>query len=85
MQMPEFRASAFICLKMFIGEYKHNIDSKGRLAVPAKFRQLLKKGAVVTKGLDNCLFLYSKDEWKKIAESFQNYLLDNQKQELFHV
>jgi len=52
---------------MFIGEYNHNLDTKGRLAIPAKFRALLKKGAVVTKGLDNCLFLYSADEFKKKA------------------
>lgn len=48
---------------MFISEYQHNLDSKGRLAVPAKFRALLKGGAVVTKGLDNCLFLYPKKSW----------------------
>lgn len=48
---------------MFIGEYNHNLDSKGRLAVPAKFRSLLKGGAVVTRGLDNCLFLYPKKQW----------------------
>ncbi len=53
---------------MFIGEYSHNIDDKGRVAVPAKFRSKLKSGAVVTRGLDNCLFLYSQDEWKKLAE-----------------
>lgn len=53
---------------MFIGEYQHNIDQKGRLAVPAKFRKALIKGAVVTKGLDDCLFLYPKDEWKKLAD-----------------
>ena len=53
---------------MFIGEYNHNLDSKGRLAVPAKFRILLKGGAVVTRGLDNCLFLYPKKEWIKVAE-----------------
>lgn len=52
---------------MFIGEYAHNIDEKGRLAVPSKFRAELKKGAVVTRGLDNCLFLYTQTEWKKLA------------------
>ena len=53
---------------MFIGEYRHSIDKKGRLAVPAKFRAKLRKGAVITKGLDNCLFLYTRDEWEKLAE-----------------
>ena len=54
---------------MFIGEYTHSIDDKGRLAVPSKFRQGLAKGAVVTKGLDNCLFLYGIDEWEKLAHN----------------
>src|SRR3989338_8680969 len=53
---------------MFIGEYQHTIDIKGRMAVPVKFRQQLAKGAVVTKGLDNCLFLYPKTEWQKLAD-----------------
>jgi len=53
---------------MFIGEYSHAIDDKGRVAVPAKFRKLLQSGAVVTRGLDNCLFLYMKEEWQKLAE-----------------
>jgi len=53
---------------MFIGEYFHNLDDKGRLAIPAKFRRELAKGAVVTRGLDNCLFLYTKKEWEKLAE-----------------
>lgn len=53
---------------MFIGEYAHNLDDKGRLAIPVKFRNELKKGAVVTRGLDNCLFLYTKAEWVKLAE-----------------
>ncbi|MCX6746148.1 MAG: division/cell wall cluster transcriptional repressor MraZ [Candidatus Parcubacteria bacterium] len=52
---------------MFIGEYQHNLDEKGRLAIPAKFRSTLGKGAVVTKGLDNCLFLYTAPEWQKLA------------------
>jgi len=53
---------------MFIGEYQHNIDQKGRLAIPTKFRKDLNKGAVVTKGLDDCLFLYPKEEWQKLAD-----------------
>jgi len=53
---------------MFIGEYNHNLDDKGRLAVPSKFRGKLSDGAVVTRGLDNCLFLYTKAEWEKLAE-----------------
>jgi MraZ protein len=53
---------------MFIGEYNHTIDEKGRLAVPIKFRAKLAKGAVVTRGLDNCLFLYTGTEWKDLAE-----------------
>lgn len=57
---------------MFIGQYTHNLDDKGRLAIPAKFRSLLKKGAVITKGLDNCLFLYPKDQFTKMAEKFAN-------------
>jgi len=52
---------------MFIGEYYHNIDAKKRLAVPAKFRAGLGKKAVVTRGLDNCLYLYPMKEWEKLA------------------
>lgn len=53
---------------MFLGEYTHTIDSKGRLAIPVKFRKALSLGAVLTRGLDNCLFLYPKSEWDKLAE-----------------
>ncbi len=53
---------------MFIGEYTYSIDEKKRLGVPPKFRQQLKKGAVITRGLDNCLFLYSREEWEKLAK-----------------
>lgn len=52
---------------MFIGEYLHNIDEKGRLAVPTKFRKQLAR-AVVTKGLDGCLVVYPTEEWKKLAD-----------------
>lgn len=53
---------------MFIGEYTYSIDEKKRLAVPPKFRAELKKGAVITRGLDNCLFLYSREEWERLAQ-----------------
>ncbi len=53
---------------MFIGEYHHSIDQKGRLAIPSKFRDSFKKGAVITRGLDNCLFIYTAAEWKILAE-----------------
>lgn len=48
---------------MLMGEYLHTIDSKGRLILPAKFREELGEQFIATKGLDNCLFVYSKDEW----------------------
>lgn len=68
---------------MFIGEFKHNLDSKGRLAVPAKFRALLKKGAVVTRGLDNCLFLYPKESWQQIAEKLAKLPISQSKARAF--
>jgi len=53
---------------MFIGEYTHSVDDKGRLAIPVKFRAQLASGAVVTKGFDKCLFLYTMDEWQRLVE-----------------
>jgi len=53
---------------MFSGEYTYSIDEKKRLAVPVKFRQLLGKKAVITRGLDQCLFLYPTQEWLKLAK-----------------
>lgn len=68
---------------MFIGEYNHNLDSKGRMAIPAKFRNLLKKGAVVTKGLDNCLFLYPKEKWEEMAQKFADLPISQSKARAF--
>lgn len=55
---------------MFMGEYNHTIDSKGRVIVPAKFREELGEEFVLTLGLDGCLFVYSNEEW----ENFVNKL-----------
>lgn len=50
-----------------MGEFHHTIDEKGRIIIPAKFRNELGSELVVTRGLDKCLFLYSKDEWDKLS------------------
>ncbi|KOP79161.1 division/cell wall cluster transcriptional repressor MraZ [Lysinibacillus sp. FJAT-14745] len=56
---------------MFMGEYQHSVDAKGRLIVPAKFRDALGETFVVTRGLDNCLFGYPMDEWRKLEEKLK--------------
>lgn len=57
---------------MFIGEFLHSIDEKGRLAVPIKFRPDITDGAIVTKGLDGCLFLYTRTEWDKLVQKIKS-------------
>ena len=54
---------------MFLGEYAHTIDDKGRLALPARFRVELASGVVVTRGLDKCLFVFAMSEWQKLSET----------------
>lgn len=53
---------------MLMGEYHHNIDDKGRLIIPYKFRNELGNQYIITKGLDKCLFVYSVDEWNKLVK-----------------
>ena len=53
---------------MLIGEYRHTIDDKTRLSLPAKFRQEMGKKVVITPGLDSCLFVFTTNEWEKISE-----------------
>ncbi len=57
---------------MFIGEFSYKVDSKKRLAVPSKFRDELEGRAVVTRGLDGCLFLYKMDEWEDLARKISS-------------
>jgi MraZ protein len=57
---------------MFLGEYSHNIDDKGRLTLPAKFRAELATGVVVTRGFDGCLFVYPMDEWGEVAQKINS-------------
>ena len=57
---------------MFIGEYQHSVDPKGRLIVPSKFRENLGESFVITRGLDNCLLGYPIDEWRKLEEKLKS-------------
>jgi len=56
---------------MFMGEYNHTIDQKGRLIIPSKFREVLGDEFVVTKGLDGCLFVYDQTEWQSFEEKLK--------------
>ncbi|MCT4612260.1 MAG: division/cell wall cluster transcriptional repressor MraZ [Clostridia bacterium] len=62
---------------MFIGEYQHSIDAKGRIIVPSKLRCDLGERFVLTKGLDNCLFIYTLEEWKNFEEKLKALPLTN--------
>ena len=68
---------------MFIGEYKYNLDDKNRLAIPSKFRKLFAGGAVITKGLDNCLFIYTAKEWDKLVDKLANLPISQAKSRAF--
>jgi MraZ protein len=61
---------------MFYGEYEHSIDRKGRLIIPSKFREVFKEHYAerffVTRGLDQCLFMFTEDEWKVQENKFKN-------------
>lgn len=56
---------------MFIGEYQHSIDAKGRIIIPSKFREELGFKFILTKGLDNCLFIYPMEEWRSFEEKLK--------------
>ncbi len=56
---------------MFMGEYHHTIDDKGRLTLPAKIREQLGNEFVVTRGLDNCLFVYPQEEWNQVISKYK--------------
>ena len=57
---------------MFMGEYNHTIDDKGRLIIPAKLRDLLGDKFILTRGLDNCLFIYPKNEWENVIDKYRS-------------
>lgn len=57
---------------MFMSEYQHNIDSKGRLFIPARFREGLGDSFIITKGLDGCLFVYTHQEWDALEQKMKS-------------
>ena len=56
---------------MLIGEFEHNIDAKGRIIIPSRFRESLGEQFVITKGPDECLFVYSLDEWARLEQTIK--------------
>ena len=68
---------------MFMGEYNHTIDAKGRLIVPSKFREALGDTFVVPKGLDGCLFVYDNKEWNAFEEKLKSLPLTNKEARQF--
>jgi MraZ protein len=57
---------------MFLGEYSHTIDDKGRLTLPAKYRAELATGVVVTRGIEKCLFVFPMSEWQKLSDKISD-------------
>jgi MraZ protein len=57
---------------MLIGEFKHNLDQKGRVSIPAKFRQKFAEGLILTRGIDQCVFGFPKPEWEKLVNKITN-------------
>lgn len=68
---------------MFFGEARHNIDNKGRLILPAKFREDLGSGFVMTKGLDNCIFVFPEEEWKAMEAKLKELPMTNREARAF--
>ena len=62
---------------MFMGEYNHTVDAKGRLIIPSRFREELKNEFIVTKGLDGCLFVFSQNEWNNFEEKLKSLPLSD--------
>lgn len=60
---------------MFIGEYNHSVDSKGRVSLPARFREDLSETFYITRGMENCLFIYDQEEWKLMDEKLRKLRL----------
>lgn len=81
--MPNGSKWVKVVIHMFMGEYNHTVDAKGRLIVPSKFRENLGDEFVVTKGLDGCLFVYDNNEWTAFEEKLKTLPLTNKEARQF--
>jgi MraZ protein len=61
---------------MFLGEFDHSVDSKGRIAIPARFRSKIANGAVLTRGVDPCLYVYPMETWEQKAATLDTTIAD---------
>ena len=68
---------------MFLGEFTHTIDEKGRLTIPAKFRADLDDGLVVTRGIDRCLAIYPMEEWRRLSEQVSDLPMTDRRARAF--
>ena len=59
-------------ITMFMGEYQHNLDEKSRIVIPSNFRYELKDNFVIAKGLEKCLYIFSKNEWDKVVSKLED-------------
>lgn len=69
---------------MFLGEYEHSLDAKGRLILPSKFRARLESGCVIAKGQDGCLYVWPREEWDRKAEQVAQASLSSIQARNFH-
>lgn len=68
---------------MFFGEYNHNVDDKGRMSIPSRFREELGDQFFITKGLDDCLFVFPAEEWKAFVDKLKQLPLSNKQARKF--
>ncbi|HWH32704.1 MAG TPA: division/cell wall cluster transcriptional repressor MraZ [Egibacteraceae bacterium] len=68
---------------MFLGEYQHTLDPKGRVILPSAFRDRLKDGLVITVGLDNCLTIHPVDDWQRVLASLRNLRTTDRRERMF--
>ncbi len=76
---PDFK----VVIVMFMSEYNHTVDAKGRLIIPSKFREVLGEEFVISKGMDGCLFVYANDDWAAFEQKLTSLPMTNKEARKF--